>query len=582
MRRIISLLTLSSLGLVLLWAGFSSQAVQSPQTGQKGGDGTVAADPFNAFLAILVGANGRFNMGAFPNSTGGAGPNSYDLTYRWPDPPSTSYTTVRIDGVDSIYGSSGTLLEAPTDIDAKTNRSRWRVGDIEITQTLQLVINPQTGREDLGKITYLVRNVGTVSHTVGHRIMLDTEIARNDGVPFRVPGVGVVTNEAEFLGNAIPDTFQTFNANSPDRASVSVLKTNVEILPDRLVLANWDALSTARFDYTVVPSRSLTGDSAYAVYWNPRTIAAGASQTFTTYYGLANLNIDPQAPFALSVDGPAILSIVNNQYSPNPFDLVATAFNNTSAVITNAQLTLNLPPGLSLVTGNATQALGNLAVRQERQVTWRVQAAPQTTATTFRYSVTASAANSPSKAVERTMTVPALLTLVCDRVLCFAAPTTWCNRLVFPTYSQKGFRVVIPGVNLNQPIPVFANRQVNPLIRLALGCGGYMRTDPNSLLIAEYVAAQLDIQNQLAFWWLKLRTQSLGCHIVTPMSMPGMPASPRALPATLSGGPITLLTDASSLQDLYDATNWVLTSGTAADQQALLAVYSQLFSCSKD
>ncbi len=581
MRRIISVATLASLFLGQILYGFS------PQSAQKGGDGIVAADPFNSFLAILVGTNGRFNMGAFPNSTGGAGPNSYDLTYRWPEAPSTSYSTIRIDGVDNIYGSSGTRLEAPTDIDAKTNRSRWRVGDIEITQTLQLALNPQTGREDLGKISYLVRNVGTVSHNVGQRIMLDTEIAGNDGVPFRVPGVGIVRNEMEFLGNAVPDTFQTFfSVTSSERASASILKTNVEIVPDRLVLANWNPLSNTRFDFTVDPNRSLTGDSAYAVYWNPRALAAGASQTFTTYYGLANLNIDLQAPFALGVDGPSVLSIVNNQYAPNPFDIVATAFNNGTAAVTNAQLTLNLPPGLSLVTGTATQTLGNLAIGQERQVTWRVQAAPQATQITFRYSVSASATNAPTKAVERTVTVPALFTVLCDRVLCFADPTAWCNRLPFPTYGQKNFRVVIPGVNLNQPIPVFTTNgpdtSVNPLVRLALGCGGYGRSDVTSTLIAHYVAAQLDIQNQLPFWWAKLRTQPLGCHVITPTSLPGTTAPARALPATISGGPVTLLTDSSSLQDLYDATDWVITRGTTADQLALLAIYSQLNSCSRD
>ena len=583
MRRIILYTALSGFFLTLILYGFLSQTVQA----QKNGSGTVVGDPFNTFIGIQVGTDGRFNMGAFPNSSGGAGANSFDLLYRWPNSPWSSYSTIKINGVDNIYGSSGMVLLAPTDIDGRTNRSKWKVGDIEITQTLQLVINPQTGREDLGKISYLVTNTGTVSHTVGQRIMLDTEIAQNDGVPFRVPGVGIVRNEMEFLGSAIPDTFQAFfNVTSSDRTSVSILKTNVEILPDRLVLASWAEITNALFDYTINPSRSLTGDSAYAVYWSPRVLAAGASQTFTTYYGLANLNIDLQAPFALSVDGPSILSIVNNQYAPNPFDIVATAFNNGTVTVTNAQLTLNLPPGLSLVTGTATQTLGNLAVGQERQVTWRVQAAPQATPITFRYSVSASAMNAPSKSVERTITVPALFTVLCDRVLCFAAPTAWCNRLSFPTYSQKNFRVVIPGVNLNQPLPVFItsgqDTAINPLVRQYLGCGGYMRADLISRLIAHYVATQLDIQNQLPFWWAKLSKQPLGCHVITPMSMPGMTAPARALPATISGGPVTTLSDSSSLQDLYEATNWVITRGTTADQLALLTLYSQLNSCGRD
>jgi hypothetical protein len=172
--------------------------------------------------------------------------------------------------------------------------------------------------------------------------------------------------------------------------------------------------------------------------------------------------------------------------------------------------------------------------------------------------------------------------ITCDTTLCFAPPENWCNRLPFLSYSQRNFQVVVPGINLNQPIPVFVHQGINPLISQYLGCGGYMRSDVTSRLIAHYVATQLDIQTQLTFWWAKLGKQALGCHWMAPMAMPGMPAAPPALPATFSGGPVTSLTTTSSLQDLYTATNWVVTRGTAADQAALLAVYSQLTACGRD
>ncbi len=188
--------------------------------------------------------------------------------------------------------------------------------------------------------------------------------------------------------------------------------------------------------------------------------------------------------------------------------------------------------------------------------------------------------------LQLTLSITCFPQTTCDIVLCFATPSTWCNRLVFPSYSQRSYRVVIPGVNFNQPIPVVTSgwwsSGINPLVRQYLGCGGYYRSDLNYLLIARYVATQLDIQSQLSFWWAKLSKQPLGCHWIAPMAMPGMPAPTPALPATFSGGPITSLTVTSSLQDLYDATDWVVTRGTTADQQALLAVYDQLNSCGRD
>ena len=177
---------------------------------------------------------------------------------------------------------------------------------------------------------------------------------------------------------------------------------------------------------------------------------------------------------------------------------------------------------------------------------------------------------------------PACPTIVCDTVLCFADPCTWCNRLSFRGRYLNA-RVVVPGVNFNQPLNVFPQGgPINPLISQYLGCGGFYRSEMRAQLIAHYIAAQLDIQTQLSFWWIKLNKQPLQCHVITPMSMPGMPGAPRALPATFTGGPIITLTDASTLQDLFDVTDWVVTKGSMDDLQKLLAIYQQLNTCRKD
>src|ERR1700752_4511077 len=75
---------------------------------------TPDADPFNARIAVQVADNGRFNIGAFPDAAGGRGPNSWDLMYSWPGGLGTSFTTIRVDGVDTVYGSNGTRLQPPT------------------------------------------------------------------------------------------------------------------------------------------------------------------------------------------------------------------------------------------------------------------------------------------------------------------------------------------------------------------------------------------------------------------------------------------------------------------------------------
>ncbi|MCC6615151.1 MAG: fasciclin domain-containing protein [Anaerolineae bacterium] len=372
---------------------------------------TVVADPFNSRLAVQVGANGRFNMGAFPNpATGGSTTTSWDLMYRWPNAPSTSFTTLRIDGVDSIYGSSGTQIQAPIDINASTNQSQWRIGDIEVTQVLQLASNSQTGQDDAALIAYVVHNTGSGAHQVGLRMMIDTEINYNDGAPFRVPGAGILTTEQEFIGTAVPDSFQVFyNVTDSEHVAAATLRGANATPPDRLVLAHWPQIYNTSYDYTVTSGHSFTSDSAYATYWNPSALAPGESRTYATHYGLGEVTVDLQPPLALGVSGPESVEAGSSE----AFSIVATVFNNGTATATNVQLTLNLPVGLTLASGSAAQAIGDLAVGQERQVSWSVLAGSQATQT-LTYSVQATASNAQAKTVSREITVTGSPSVLCD------------------------------------------------------------------------------------------------------------------------------------------------------------------------
>lgn len=402
---------------LILIAFYASQnpnaliAVPAEADEKGGGNEAVSTtDPCNARLAVQVASNARFNIGAYPEPLScGATSGSWDIMYRWPNSPRTSFTTIRVDGVDNIYGSSGIPVEPPNDIDANTNRSKWQIGGIEITQTLQLADNPQTGLQDVAQISYTVTNTGSSPHTAGVRMMIDTELNYNDGAPFRVPGVGPITTEMDFVGASVPDTFQVFyNLTDSEHVAAATLKSGGATSPDRFIIAQWPEIWDTFWDYTITPGARITSDSAYAVYWNPITLAPGASRTYTTFYGLAELDVDLLPPLALGVSGPAELSVIGGQYSPNPFNVVATIFNNGNATATDVEVTVNLPAGLSLESGSLTQSIGNLPVGEEHQISWSVRASAQSSETTLTYSVTATASNAEPKTVERDLFLPFL------------------------------------------------------------------------------------------------------------------------------------------------------------------------------
>ncbi len=133
----------------------------------------------------------------------------------------------------------------------------------------------------------------------------------------------------------------------------------------------------------------------------------GTSDVFMSDNWVENCTT-PTPEITLDLPAPTSLAIVNNQYSPNPFDVTATVLNDGTASATNVQLNLTLPIGLTLASGTATQSIGDLAVRQERQVSWSVLASPQATSTILTYTVTATAQNAQPKTLSGQISLPSI------------------------------------------------------------------------------------------------------------------------------------------------------------------------------
>ena len=94
----------------------------------------------------------------------------------------SSFTTLRVDGRNYIYGSiknGGEFLVRPY---VQNNQviSTWRQDDITVTQTLTLLTD--SGEDLLGtvKAEYLIVNTGNRELQVGARMVLDTMLGAQD------------------------------------------------------------------------------------------------------------------------------------------------------------------------------------------------------------------------------------------------------------------------------------------------------------------------------------------------------------------------------------------------------------------
>jgi hypothetical protein len=109
---------------------------------------------------------------------------------------------------------------------------------------------------------------------------------------------------------------------------------------------------------------------------------------------------------SLQLSAPATLSLAGDQYSPNPFNVVATVANIGAATASNVSLSLSLPGGLSLSQGTFSQTVGDIPAGQQVQATWSVHASGETALTTLNYFVAASASNAASMAALDQITLP--------------------------------------------------------------------------------------------------------------------------------------------------------------------------------
>jgi pimeloyl-ACP methyl ester carboxylesterase len=327
-------------------------------------------------VEVAVARDGRFTLGDDKGN---------NLLYGHPS-PSTSFTTVRIDNRDfpNRNSNSWVVSVAPPTMQNDVYTGRWLInGNIEIVQTLSLV-SGSDGPQSNCEIRYTLINRDTRAHTVGLRLLLDTQLGSNDGAPFRVPGVGDVTTDREWLRPNIPPFFEAFdNLQAPRVFSIGTLIGDNAIIPDRLVATGWSQSVNTTWDYRISSGQDFTNDSAILLYWDPVTLQPGESREIVTYYGSGRAEVDRLPPIATRIAFPQSMILFNGTAQNNPFALNVYLSNTISGVnvaARNTQTILRIPDGLEIANNaSLTQIVGDIPVRAERQVTYFVTVKPTTT-----------------------------------------------------------------------------------------------------------------------------------------------------------------------------------------------------------
>lgn len=289
-------------------------------------------------------------------------------------------TIVRINGSDYIFGWPPGKQRGSKLFDKEQQRYlvTWEFPQrIEVTQSVMLVPGDQNVL-DTCLVRYTIRNRSTLPVTVGLRIMLDTYIGSNDGVPFSVPGrkPPLVEDLSVIKKLEIPDYVQALEFPDPGNpGTVAHLGLKGFQLPhvaleepDEVVLCRWAGQNVRwKWEFEPMNKDPKNKDSCVVLYWPYLPMNADESRDMAFTYGLNAISSETGPEPA--PDKPKL-----GLFAPGT--VRASEVFTVTGYIKRPQLDqpveLELPPGFELLDDNKAQAVkpgGDYS-----QVSWRVKA----------------------------------------------------------------------------------------------------------------------------------------------------------------------------------------------------------------
>ncbi|MDR0376259.1 MAG: hypothetical protein LBH70_00530 [Spirochaetaceae bacterium] len=168
------------------------------------------------------------------------------------------------------------------------------------------------------RMTIRLENRGNEQFSAGVRFLLDTHLGEeNPPESFTIGGQPV---SSEFIIDA-PGAESYWVSRNPRFGLIGSVASGKGSTPDQIHFANWKRLNEVPWKPGFIPGRNFNylpysiNDSAVSYYFDPRTLAAGASREYVIL--LASLD---ERGFLRVEDAPAEASLINNLWET---DLIA-------------------------------------------------------------------------------------------------------------------------------------------------------------------------------------------------------------------------------------------------------------------
>jgi hypothetical protein len=335
---------------------------------------TATPDYPGPVIAFLLSPDGRFGVSTTIGDPKRNDDDNKQLTYARDG--RTNNTRLFVDGATPIFGGSeGTLVTSARD-EGTTKVTEWLYRQVMVTQRLSIERGASTNRYDTLRIEYIIENRDATPHQVALRMMLDTLIGDNDGVPFAVPGQqGIVARAIDLRGKSVPDFIQVLEKSSLTAPGVVVnltLSGADAMPPERVLISGWPG-PQAEWDYLAqvggvgapLQNSGNQSDSAVGLFYAPKTLERGEQYRIVAYYGLGAIS-------SIESRNPSLgLSISSNQVAHGASFWIVARIGNPTA---GQRVILSLPPELELLEGQLALPVTPEAAADFTTRSWLVRA----------------------------------------------------------------------------------------------------------------------------------------------------------------------------------------------------------------
>lgn len=195
----------------------------------------------------------------------------------------------------------------------------WSVDGLTFTQSISLT-NTSSNESGMVSLSLSVANGSGAAVPVQTRILYDTALGEQDFGYYQYNDTSTQKTETismeRVLIGGIPR--QLFATDDPYSPSVAAYSVNNDRLPTKVAFGHWSHLASTLFDFTPVETLDftntrneyMTADSAYALYFDLGSVAAGGSTSLNTYYGVFSNHKTPASDsVAVNLTAPVRLKL---------------------------------------------------------------------------------------------------------------------------------------------------------------------------------------------------------------------------------------------------------------------------------